>query len=120
MGGGLCVGETAKSQRIVEGGKMTVSDGRFGTGPDLARRARAPALLLSLGLISIATISAANAGLYHYPWCETVRDRCYAKAKVRKAECKWRYNEAKKNQLDGLSKWPTGISNYCHMYPDSH
>ena len=88
---------------------------RFGTVHGPARRAWVVALVVLLGPIC----STANAGLYHYPWCETIRDRCYAKAKVRKAECNWRYNEAKTHQLNGLSKWPTGIANYCHMVPGS-
>jgi hypothetical protein len=82
-------------------------------------RARLATLLLASGLICAAGASPASAGLYHYPWCETIRDRCYAKAKVRKAECNWRYNAAKKEQVNGLSKWPTGVSNFCRMYPGS-
>jgi hypothetical protein len=89
---------------------------RGGGGP--TRRAGL-ALLVSLGLTAACAGRTAQAGLYHYPWCETVRDRCYAKAKVRKAECNWRYNEAKNNQVNGLSRWPTGVSNFCHMYPDT-
>jgi hypothetical protein len=96
---------------------MTKAIFRTADGP--TRRAGL-ALLVSLGMIAASPGQRAQAGLYHYPWCETVRDRCYAKGKVRKAECNWRYNEAKNSQVNGLSKWPTGISNFCHMYPDSH
>jgi hypothetical protein len=98
---------------------MTDVSKRFPLGQRSARRGRIVALLVSLGLVCVSSVSTAQAGLYHYPWCETIRDRCYAKAKVRKAECNWRFNAAKKDQVNGLSKWPTGISNFCRMYPSS-
>lgn len=76
---------------------------------------------LVLGALAILpAVPSAQAGLYHYPWCETVRERCYAKALVRKAECNWRYNYAKTHELNGLSKWPKGTANYCYIYSDSH
>ena len=77
------------------------------------------ALSLVLGALFFSCGSPAEAGLYHYPWCETIRARCYAKAHVRKAECNWRYDYAKRHRVDGLSKWPAGVSNYCFVYPQS-
>ena len=96
---------------------MTIVAEQVDPGQRPTRRARIIALVVSLGLICGCAVSTAKAGLYHYPWCETIRDRCYAKAKVRKAECNWRFNAAKKDQVNGLSKWPTGTSNFCRMYP---
>lgn len=96
---------------------MTNAGERYAAACGPARRARVFAFLALAIPIAVCSVSAADAGLYHYPWCETIRDRCYAKAKVRKAECNWRYNEAKNHQLNGLSKWPTGVANYCHMVP---
>jgi hypothetical protein len=76
---------------------------------------------LAIGALAISqTVPAAHAGLYHYPWCETVRQRCFDKALVRKAECNWRYNYAKTHELNGLSKWPKVTANYCYIYSDSH
>jgi hypothetical protein len=101
------------------GRQMTDVSERFPLGQRPARHGCIVALVVSLELVCAASASTANAGLYHYPWCETIRDRCYAKAKVRKAECNWRFNAAKKDQVNGLSKWPTGTSNFCRMYPSS-
>lgn len=81
-----------------------------------AHARRIAGFLVLLGIVASAP-APADAGLYHYPWCETIRDRCYAKAKVRKAECNWRYNQAKNNPINGLSKWPVGTANYCRMVP---
>jgi hypothetical protein len=76
------------------------------------------ALLVCLELTASAPLFPARAGLFHYPWCETIRARCYAKALVRKAECNWRFAFAKSHRVNTLSKWPTGTSNYCYMNPE--
>jgi hypothetical protein len=75
-------------------------------------------LLALLALTSSSVVIPARAGLFHYPWCETIRARCYAKALVRKAECNWRFAFAKSHRVNTLSKWPTGTSNYCYMNPE--
>jgi hypothetical protein len=81
----------------------------------LGKRARAA---LPLVLLALLCSPPATAGIYHYPWCETIRDRCFAKAAVRKAECNWRYAYAKSHVINGLSKWPKGTANYCYLYRD--
>jgi hypothetical protein len=97
---------------------MTIGAGPFKAARGSAVGAGVLALVIFLGPIFSPAGSTAIGGIFHYPWCETIRDRCFAKAKVRKAECNWRYNLAKTNRVNGLSKWPSGVSNYCHIYPE--
>ena len=91
-----------------------MTDAREASGAAPGRMAAA-----LLGAALLAPTPAAEAGVYHYPWCEMIRDNCYAKAAVRKAECDWRYNYAKTHVINGLSKWPKGTANYCHMVAGS-
>ena len=97
---------------------MTGANDRSDAAHIPRRRGRMRVLLLALSSLTLLPpAQPAQAGLYHYPWCEMIRDRCYAKAIVRKAECNWRYNYAKTHQLNGLSKWPKGTANFCYMAP---
>ncbi len=89
-----------------------------GWGRALALRVSFAAVVLLIETTSSAVIFPAHAGLFHYPWCETIRARCYAKALVRKAECNWRFAYAKSHRVNTLSKWPAGTSNYCYINPE--
>jgi hypothetical protein len=89
-----------------------------GWGRKRALRISFAAVVICLEMMSSAALFSARAGLFHYPWCETIRARCYAKALVRKAECNWRFAYAKSHRVDTLSKWPSGKSNYCYINPE--